>query len=105
MRIVIALALVLCVMCGTACAEEFYPLLTIIVDVCGETDIVTCLDKYGDEWQFFGADCWELGDLCNLLMFDNGAYYTAHEIVNTYWEGHLCSDSLEELVTSWMEAE
>ena len=57
--------------------ENYYPLLTRIIDLDYDKDLVTVEDANGFHWQFSGCDDWALGDLCNLLMFDN---YTSDRI-------------------------
>lgn len=47
----------------------FYPLTTTVTDVAD--DVVTVEDSTGNIWEFKGADDWEIGDGCSLLMFDN----------------------------------
>ena len=108
MKKVIALTLALVILVSVAIAEEengvdFYPLLTVVVEVDVEEDVVICLDKFGDEWAFYGVDFWCVGDLCNLLMFNNGGYYTEHEIIDVYWEGHFELDELIRFIENWEE--
>lgn len=108
MKKIFALALVLVVLVSVAVAEEypeFYPRLAVVVEIYPEDDLVVCLDKYGEEWLFFGADTWAVGDLCNLLMFNNGEDYTEHEIVEIYWEGYLEPEEMEIFINHWFEAE
>lgn len=52
--------------------EGYYPLTTVVYDMDRENDIVTVEDANGNLWEFEGCEDWEIGDICSLLMFDNG---------------------------------
>ena len=49
-----------------------YPLLTTVIEVDRDKDLVTVEDNNGFIWQFEGTDDWEEGDLCNCLMDSQG---------------------------------
>ena len=48
---------------------DTYPLNAQVLEV--EHKVVTAIDEYGDEWQFF-ADGLQVGDEVVLMMNDNG---------------------------------
>lgn len=95
MKKMCAVLCVLCVLCGCAYADrmnpqygEFYPRLTIIVE--SVDDVVTCRDSEGNLWQFFAdPNEWEVGDICNLLMWNTDEDITLHEVIEVYYEGHV----------------
>ena len=96
MRKLIAVCMLLALVLGTACAEdrgEFYPLLTIVIDVINDTDeiyIILCEDMSGNVWQFYDEEnFWKVGDLCNLLMWNMGGPQTEDEIIEVYYEGNM----------------
>ena len=70
---------------------EFYPRLSIVVDVID--NVVVCEDRDGNIWEFFtdeeDADGWAVGDLCNLLMWNTSENIEEHEVVEVYWEGYI----------------
>ena len=49
-----------------------YPLTTEIVELDRENDVVTCEDFNGYLWQFEGCEDWQEGDICSMIMNDNG---------------------------------
>lgn len=58
------------ILCGIL-SQHLYSNLTTIVEIDRDTDIVYCEDFNGYVWSFTGAEDWETGDLCNLVMYDN----------------------------------
>ena len=57
---------------GHAKAEKnLYPLTTVVSEVNRDADTVTCTDTNGDDWQFYGCEDWQKGDICTLLMEPN----------------------------------
>ena len=55
----------------TISAESYYPHLARVIELDYDKDIVTVEDGNGFCWQFSNCSDWTLGELCNLLMFDN----------------------------------
>lgn len=53
-------------------ALMIYPLAGIVTEVNYAEDVVTVQDGAGNLWQFLDAEDWGVGDLCALLMDDNG---------------------------------
>lgn len=101
--IVTALIIALCGI-ATASAEvgdrgEFYPRLAVVNawEQIGNTDeyIITCTDKDGAEWCFYGEKedaC--IGRIYNLLMWNMGEAEEDDEIVEVYYEGCMDMESL-----------
>lgn len=52
--------------------ENCYALTTIVTYTNDHTDEVVCMDNNGNEWVFQGIEDWMPGDICSMLMFDNG---------------------------------
>lgn len=86
----------------SACAEvgdrgEFYPLLTVVTGferIDGQIDtqwIITCTDRFGRDWAFYGEETdAHIGNLYNLLMWNMGEETEeADEIIEVYYEGRL----------------
>ena len=73
-------------LCGVL-AQNTYANLTKVTNVDHDTHIVTCRDFNGHEWQFDEDDEWHKGDLCNLVMFDNGTEEIYDDvIIGAYYE-------------------
>ena len=90
---------------GVGDRGEFYPRLTVVVETeqIGDTDlwIITCLDRFGNTWDFFADEGeWTRGDLCNLLMWNMGEREEDDEVIEVYWEGHI----EEQEVLQWIDA-
>lgn len=85
------------IMIGTACeatqnepTETLYPMTTIVVDLDHENDVVTCKDFNGYLWQFEGCEDWQEGDICSMIMNDNGTpKIFDDEIVSVKYDGYL----------------
>jgi len=83
------------VVCGYACAEndrgEFYPRLTVVIDVVELSNLryIACQDKDGNIWGFYDDEAeWDVGDIANLLMWNMGEREEDDEIIEVYWEGY-----------------
>lgn len=50
---------------------NLYANLTTVVEIDRNADVVVCQDFNGFVWEFYGAEDWAEGDLCNLVMYDN----------------------------------
>lgn len=53
-------------------AVEIYPMSAYVTEVSAESDLVIVQDFNGNKWSFRGSDDWLEGDMCALLMCDNG---------------------------------
>lgn len=51
---------------------ENYPLTTIVTEINSKNDTVSIMDNNGFVWQFYGVEDWEEGDICSVIMNDNG---------------------------------
>lgn len=69
--------------------HESYTKSTIVIDINYDDDLVTVQDSFGDTWQFFGCEDWEKGDICALIMDNNGTSDTIYDdfITNTNYCG------------------
>ena len=73
-------------LCGVM-AQHMYANLTHVVEIDRDADTVLCEDFNGHLWEFYGAEDWEIGDECNLVMFDCGtAEVTDDMIVRATYE-------------------
>lgn len=78
---------------------EFYPRLAVVTSYerIDETDlwVITCTDKDGDEWAFYGEEeDAHIGNIFNLLMWNLGENEEEDEIVEVYYEGCMDLDAL-----------
>ena len=51
---------------------ENYPLTAIVTEINPEIDVVSITDNNGSVWQFCGVEDWKEGDICSVIMNDNG---------------------------------
>lgn len=49
--------------------KHLYPITTTVTEI--ENDTVTVEDSNGNLWSFDGAEDWQVGDGCALIMYDN----------------------------------
>ena len=68
------------ILCGIL-RGNLYANLTKVVHVDRNTDVVTCEDFNGHIWKFCGAEDWQVGDECNLVMFDCGTEEIADDVI------------------------
>ena len=63
---------------------NYYTLTTVVTSVEHSTDTVKVEDGNGTIWAFTGCEDWQIGDICSLIMSDNGtASIYDDEIVKT----------------------
>ena len=62
---------------------ENYPLTTIVTEINPEIDVVSITDNNGFVWQFYGVEDWEEGDVCSVIMNDNGTETIFDDIIVT----------------------
>jgi hypothetical protein len=69
--------------------ETLYPMTTKVVKLDHENDVVTCEDFNGFLWQFEGCEDWQEGDICSMIMNDNGtSKIFDDEIVSIKYDGY-----------------
>ena len=94
MKRLITIIILAVMLCGVTAHADYYPLLTVVVE-CEQaeeqnTNIVTCVDRYGNLWSFYDdEDFWTIGDLCNLLMFRPYGLYEEDMIIDSSYEGKI----------------
>ena len=59
----------------------FYPMTTIVTEVNYNSDEVTCTDFNGNKWAFTGCEDWLEGDICSMIMCDNGTKTIYDDII------------------------
>ena len=59
----------------------FYPMTTIVTEVNYNSDEVTCTDFNGNDWVFTGCGDWLEGDICSMIMCDNGSEIIYDDII------------------------
>ena len=62
---------------------ENYPLTTIVTEINPEIDVVSITDNNGFVWQFYGVEDWKEGDICSVIMNDNGTETIFDDIIVT----------------------
>lgn len=68
------------ILCGIMSANT-YTAMTTVVDIETDADTVVCEDATGNLWAFYGAENWQVGDMCNLLMHDCGTADITDDII------------------------
>lgn len=85
--------------------ETYYPLLMQAVEIKTETNIVTCMDRHGNLWEFESDDAF-VGDLYTCIMTDNGTDEEEDdEIVTIRFAGEVCEYPASEIITGYNETE
>ena len=68
--------------------KHLYPLYTTVTEI--ESDTVTVEDSNGNLWSFNGAEDWEVGDGCALIMHDNSTSEIVDDvIISTRYQGRM----------------
>lgn len=72
-------------------SENYYALATIVSYVDEYADEVVCMDSNGNEWVFQGVSDWYSGDICSMMMYNNGTPNNIYddEIVSCRYGGEL----------------
>lgn len=66
--------------------NNYYPTDGIVTSV--EADTVVVQDFNGNKWEFIGADDWQVGDICAMIMDSKGTdKIFDDEIVKTKYAG------------------
>lgn len=55
----------------TVNVSDLYPRYTIVTAIDYESDLVTVCDGTGNLWQFYGAEDWQIDDICICIMRGN----------------------------------
>lgn len=86
-KAILCLALILCLMTSTACADV-YSLFTFVIDVFGPKNITTCMDLFGDLHSFEQEEeVFSVGSVVCMLMDDNGTEDFSDDAMIRYTEG------------------
>ena len=52
--------------------NNYYAMTAIVSYVDEYADEVNCVDVNGNEWVFTGVEDWCAGDVCSMMMYNNG---------------------------------
>ena len=71
--------------------NQFYAKSTIVTEVDYFHDLVIVKDSNNVPWSFFGCSDWEVGDICAMVMNNNGTPYDIFDdkIVSTNYCGYV----------------
>lgn len=64
---------------GYTLVQGDYPRAGVVEVLDYEDDLVVVRDGIGQRWTFFGIDDWEVGDLCAMIMNDDGTPYCIYD--------------------------
>lgn len=68
---------------------EYYALTTVVTNVDYSIDVVACEDSTGNVWEFYGTEDWLEGDVCSMVMCDEGTDNIEDDtIVSTRYSGY-----------------
>lgn len=82
MKLVAVVCLIACLM------GSLYPRTAFVSELNYTEDIVTVTDCVGYDWQFYGCEDWEIGDMVSMIMGDNGTpNYIKDDIIVDYQYG------------------
>lgn len=66
-----------------------YPKTMQITGMDRETDIVTCTDSVGFQWEFYGCEDYYVGDYVSAIMYDNNTQNVFDdEIIEVRYSGY-----------------
>ena len=71
----VLIAAALLILGAWACEDtssDIYPMTMVVTEVDLYEDLVTLRDYCGFEWQFWGTDDWQPGDICSCIMNTEG---------------------------------
>lgn len=71
--------------------SQNYAKSAIVTEIDYENNLVSVTDYNGFVWQFFGCEDWAEGDICAMVMNNNGTSETIFDdvIVNTSYSGYV----------------
>lgn len=75
------LVLVSIIVINKANASELYPACGIVVEIDEENNLVMVEDFNGDIWIFEGIEDWFIGDICAMMMDNNGTDIIYDDII------------------------
>lgn len=90
LALILALVMVLTLSAAAAATYEgLYAKSTVVVEVNEDDDIVVVEDFNGFLWKFEGCEDWVVGDICAMVMDNNGTPETIFDdiILNTTYCG------------------
>lgn len=61
--------------------DYIYPLTTVVTQVDKRTDIVCVEDGNGNKWSFFGVEDWQEGDVCSMIMNNQGTKDISDDVI------------------------
>lgn len=67
--------------CGYKPIEAYYPTVGIVCEVDKAANVVAVKDNNGNVWEFSGTEDWIRGDICAMLMYDNGTEIIYDDII------------------------
>lgn len=74
-----------------ALVTEDYAATGIVVETDDTTDTVTVEDFTGNRWCFLGVEDWMPGDICSMVMNDNGTPDITDDIIlSARYTGYIC---------------
>lgn len=81
-------------MATTFTLQNTYPRAMEITEIDTSRDMAVCVDACGLEWEFYGPEDLEVGDLIICTMYDNGTTDTIidDEIIDVKWSGYVASE-------------
>lgn len=68
-----------CIIHFSGCTEqnkkvesEYYPLTAFVTEINANENLISVTDNNGQVWQFDDSSDWRNGDICSMIMNDNG---------------------------------
>ena len=64
------------------CGYEMYSSCGFVTEIAD--GLITVEDMDGNLWQFMGTDDWEVGDLCSMILSDEGTIEVYDDVILSY---------------------
>ena len=71
-----------------ATADSIYTEDAVITEIYTEEDLVICVDSMGNEWGFYGAEGWQVGEHAMLTMDACGTASVLDDVVASAQHTH-----------------
>ena len=61
--------------------QDYYPMTTVVREIDIKNDVVTVENNNGHLYAFTGVEDWQVGDICSLMLDNNGTESIFDDII------------------------
>lgn len=61
--------------------HDYYPMTTVVREIDIKNDVVTVENSNGHLFEFMGVEDWQVGDICSLMLDNNGTESIFDDII------------------------